>query len=200
MEFFKNILSTILGKSTENESVERSKYMPEPETPIDERFIINFKNNGGKFIYCENIEEVYENFVSILQENDWFEKEAITFEKSLENLLITNNIIYGDVTNPVFFLCSCEGLIGNDGSILLSSNQLKYFKPYDLPKNFVVFTTTSNILGTKSDGLRKIQEKYRNNIPTNITTIDCFSEVGSKDYLQYGKEVKNLYLLLLEDL
>jgi hypothetical protein len=28
---------------------------------IDEQFIYNFKKNGGKFLYCENLEEVKEH-------------------------------------------------------------------------------------------------------------------------------------------
>ena len=31
----------------------RSPYSPETTMPIDDQFTFNFKENGGKFIYCE---------------------------------------------------------------------------------------------------------------------------------------------------
>jgi hypothetical protein len=39
---------------------------------IDEKFIYN--QRMAKFLYCENQEEVKEQFENILEENDWFAK------------------------------------------------------------------------------------------------------------------------------
>jgi hypothetical protein len=47
---------------------------------IDEQFIYNFKKNGGKFLYCENLEEIKEQFENILQENDWYESSVLCYE------------------------------------------------------------------------------------------------------------------------
>ena len=60
--------------------------------------------------------------------------------------------------------------------------------------------TTSQILESKSDGLRAIKKKYNKDYPTNITTIKYFEKAKEEDFLQYGSAAKNLYLLLLEDL
>ena len=48
--------------------------------PVDEKFTYNFKKNGGKFLYCENLNEVKDQFLNILEENDWFECEALCYE------------------------------------------------------------------------------------------------------------------------
>ena len=42
------------------EKADRGKYMPEVKLPTDERFMLNFKNNGGKFLYCIDEAEVQE--------------------------------------------------------------------------------------------------------------------------------------------
>ena len=52
------------------------KYMPQSKLPIDERFMKYFIENGGKFIYCENQDEVLDAFDNILLENDWYESEV----------------------------------------------------------------------------------------------------------------------------
>ncbi|MCL9769264.1 lactate utilization protein [Flavobacterium sp. HXWNR69] len=192
----------VLGDEEENDKKQdiKSPYTPDITLPIDEQFTFNFKANGGKFIYCENLREISENFENILAENDWFECNAQCFDNRLLYLLNENKLTYNNDTNPVFFLSSCENLIADEGSILFSSNQLKHFKPNELPVNMVVFATTSQIVNSKSDGLRKIKSTHEKNYPSNITTIKYFEEVKEQDFLHYGSCHKNLYLLLLEDL
>lgn len=115
-------------------------------------------------------------------------------------MLDDNKLIYQNTSNPKFLLASCENLIAEEGSILFSSNQIKQNKPNDLPMNIVILATTSQILESKSDGLRAIKKKYNKDYPTNITTIKYFEKAKEEDFLQYGSAAKNLYLLLLEDL
>ena len=198
MSLFKKIFGTPQSKQEEVENIYNSQH-DAIKTPIDERFMLNFKKNGGKFIYCENLDEVKEQFENILEENDWFESEAMCFEPKLFNLLDENQLNYTSITNPSFLFSSCENLIAEEGSVFLSSNQLKQNKPSQLPSNIVVLATTSQIVESTSDGLRLIKKKYEKNYPTNITTIKYFDKAKEEDFLQYGSTPKNLYLLLLED-
>ena len=168
--------------------------------PVDELFTFNFKKNGGKFIYCENLSEVRDQFENILEENDWFEGDALCYDPKLFSLLEENKLNFTNPTQPNFFLAGCENLIADEGSVLFSSNQIKQKKPNELPDNIVILATTSQILETKSDGLRVIKKKYDKDYPTNITTIKYFEKVQDEDFLTYGSSAKNLYLLLLEDL
>lgn len=199
MSLFKKIFGAANDVSNEENS-ETNPFLPEQQVPADELFTYNFKKNGGKFLYCDNLSEVHDQFLNILEENDWFECEAMCFEPRLYSLLDENKLIHDKVTNPVFLLASCENLIADEGSILFSSNQIKQNKPNELPANIVIFATTSQILGSKSDGLREIKKKYDKDYPTNITTIKYFEKAKEEDFLQYGSAAKNLYLLLLEDL
>ena len=104
------------------------------------------------------------------------------------------------VKKGYFFFTTCEYLIANDGSLLISSNQIAEKKLNELPKNFIVFATTSQIVQTIGEGLHGIKAKNKKNIPTNITTIKHFKVVDDDNFLSYGSSSKNLYLLLLEDL
>lgn len=182
-------------------SDERSKYMPEVSLPIDERFTINFKANGGKFLYCENQTEVLQNFTSILEENNWQDKGVMCFDDRLKEKFAEFNLkITLRSSEAEYFFTTCEYLISNDGSLLISSHQIAEKKLRDLPVNFVIFATTSQFVETISEGLRGIKDKNREKIPTNITTIKHFKTSDDGDFLSYGSSTKNLYLLLLEDL
>jgi L-lactate utilization protein LutC len=198
-----SLFRKIFGSSNDTSSEEnQSEYNNSKASnlPVDEQFTFNFKKNGGKFLYCENLAEVKEQFENILEENEWFESEALCFEPKLFNLLDENKLNYNNPSEPKFILASCENLIADEGSVLISSNQIKHFKPNELPDNIVILATTSQILETKSDGLRVIKKKYDKDYPTNITTIKYFEKAKEEDFLTYGSSAKNLYLLLLEDL
>jgi hypothetical protein len=199
MSLFRKIFGT--GNDASDEENQSEYNTPKPSNlPVDDLFTFNFKKNGGKFIYCENLTEVKEQFENILEENDWFESEVLCYESKLFNLLDENKLTYSTPTNPKFFFASCENLIADEGSVLFSSNQIKQKKPNELPDNIVILATTSQILESKSDGLRVIKKKYDKDYPTNITTIKYFEKVQEEDFLTYGSCAKNLYLLLLEDL
>ncbi len=198
MSFFKKFF----GTSDENETDENQlnyNDLQNSNLSVDERFTTEFKKNGGKFIYCEDLEELKEQFLNILEENDWFECETLCFEEKLYSLLDENKLTYEKASVPKFLFATCENLIAEEGSVLFSSKQIKQNKPNELPANIVIFATTNQIMETKSDGLRDIKRKYNTDYPTNITTIKYFKESKQDDFLHYGSSPKNLYLLLLED-
>ncbi|NHM01015.1 lactate utilization protein B/C [Flavobacterium difficile] len=199
-----NIFKKIFGHQDETDNseknVQKSQYAPDIHTPVDELFTINFKNNGGKFIYCSSMDEVHENFENILEENDWFEKEVQCFDSRLFHFLDDNRLEYKNIKNPTFLFTACENLIADEGSILFSSKQLKQNKIDELPTNIIVFASTSQLTLTKGDSLRNIKNKYDKEYPTNITAIKYFEKAKEEDFLHYGSCHKNLYLILLEDL
>ena len=200
MSLFRKIFGAAGDVSNEEKNSETNPFLPDQQLPVDELFMLNFRKNGGKFIYCDNLNEVHEQFLNVLEENDWFECEVLCLEPKLYSLLDENKLTYNKPQNPKFLLATCENLIADEGSILFSSNQIKQNKPNELPANIVIYATTSQILGSKSDGLREIKKKYDKDYPTNITTIKYFEKAKEEDFLQYGSSAKNLYLLLLEDL
>ncbi|MBT8273418.1 MAG: lactate utilization protein [Bacteroidia bacterium] len=202
MSLFRKIFGPKSDDSQEHIKNEaRSKYMPEVSLPIDERFTINFKANGGKFLYCENQDEVNENFLNIIEENKWQDKNVVMLDDRLYEKFGDFNLKASKKTSDAeYFFTTCEYLIANDGSLLISSNQIAEKKLKDLPTNFVIFATTSQFVETISEGLRGIKDKNREKIPTNITTIKHFKASDEGDFLSYGSSTKNLYLLLLEDL
>ncbi|WP_406684532.1 lactate utilization protein [Seonamhaeicola sp. MEBiC1930] len=185
----------------ELKSEERGKYMPEIKLPIDEKFTINFKANGGKFLYCEDLNEVYQNLQFIVDENKWHDKKVLILDDNLKAKFKNSNLNTAlRLSESTFFITTCENLIANDGSLLISSKQIFEKKLTELPFNFIVFATTSQIVENIGEGLRGIKSKNRQKIPTNITTIKHFKSGDEKDFLSYGSSAKNLYLLLLEDL
>ncbi|MEO2053643.1 LUD domain-containing protein [Flagellimonas beolgyonensis] len=191
------------GKKVSKETVEtRGEHMPDLKIPVDEKFTIYFKKNGGKFIYCEDFSEVSEALKSIVSENDWQNHPFYTLDPRLEarfsseNLTFTNNRQESNI-----FFTTCEHLVAHNGSILVCSNQIKEKKLNELPTNLIVFATTSQLVDSISEALKTIKERYQKDIPNNITTLKHFQPTpeNKDDFLSYGSASKNVYLLLLED-
>ncbi|WP_055442841.1 LUD domain-containing protein [Lacinutrix himadriensis] len=188
-------------KEEELQSDKRGKYMPEIKLPIDEKFTINFKSNGGKFLYCENLNEVFDCMQHIISENNWQEASAFILDDNLKDKFSSSNLkVTKKIPEAEYMLTTCENLIADDGSLLISSNQIAEKKLNELPDNFIIFSTTSQIVENIGEGLKGIKKKNKQRIPTNITTIKHFKSCDEKDFLTYGSSSKNLYLLLLEDL
>ncbi|SHJ07586.1 LUD domain-containing protein [Algibacter luteus] len=202
MSLFRKIFGSKSERSGEElKSDDRGKYMPEIKLPIDERFTINFKANGGKFLYCENLTEIYSNLGNIIEENSWEEEQVLMLDSDLKEKFKNSHLLpTKKISEATYFLTTCENLIANDGSLLISSKQIFEKKLPELPFNFIVFATTSQIVENIGEGLRGIKSKNKQRIPTNITTIKHFKSGDEKDFLSYGSSAKNLYLLLLEDL
>lgn len=201
MSIFKNFFRSKSQKKTKETGNDNTgKYMPQVKLPIDESFTINFKSNGGKFLYCENLEEVFENVNLIFKENNWEEKPGFFYDKNLKKRFKGIGLKTNTLSDATYFFTTCESLIADDGSLLISSHQIAEKKLTEFPNNLIVFATTSQIVRNIGEGLRQIKNTNTEKIPTNITTIKHFKDLEEKDFLTYGSASKNLYLLLLEDL
>ncbi|MFD1283831.1 LUD domain-containing protein [Mesonia ostreae] len=176
--------------------------MPEEKLPTDENFMVNFKKNGGKFLYCSERDEMLDTFHSILKENNWgVEGSSVCcFDENLKATFKDFKLEFNKNSDSSFFLSTCEYLIANTGALLISSNQIGEKKLDELPQDFIILASTSQLIDTIGEGLRGIKNKNRNKIPSNITTIKTFQDKKESDFMSYGSPSKNLYLLLLEDL
>ncbi|MCK5815037.1 MAG: LUD domain-containing protein [Flavobacteriaceae bacterium] len=168
---------------------------------LDDCFVHNFIKSGGKFLYCENNQDVTVNLEHIFNENDWdaisvTDHDLLKYSKTL-NVNTSNHL-----NNDLPFFTKCEALIAENGSLLFSENQLKNKKLASITNNLIVYATASQIVKTTDDSLTCISLKYKSNIPSNISSIKSYGkQIDEEDFLNSGtNNSKNLYLLLLEDL
>ena len=199
MKFFNSLFkgNPSKKKSKEDQEHEQSKFMPKVKIAIEERFIINFIDNGGKFLYSENYNELNKNLDLILKENSWVKEDLLITNNKIKSNYKLPNSIKVNQENSKCFVTDCENLIADDGSILISSNQIEEKNLSDFPNNLIILSETTKFKNSISEGLAEIKSKSKK-IPSNITTIKNFQISQEKDFLSYGTSAKNLYLILLE--
>ena len=194
MNFFKKIFNIPVKEDADIQK-------QEVNLSLDDLFVHNFLEKGGKFLYCLNKQEVKSNFNKVITENNW--KDIFLLNDSLAcffNKKEANSVSTFNESIPIF--TTCEHLIADKGDVLFSSNQLGSNKLKEFPDNFIVFATTSQLVKDTGQGLTGIKTNSKDILPTNISSIKNFNINKIDDnFLNYGNNnSKNLYLLLFEDL
>lgn len=194
MNFFKKLFNI---SDKEDENIQKQ----EVNLALDDLFVHNFVEKGGKFLYCTNDKEVINNLKNVIAENSW--KEIHLLEDNLRLLIDEDEIeVASSFTENTPIFTTCEHLIADKGNILFSSNQLSSVRLKEYSENFIVFATTSQLVKDTGQGLTGIKTNSKKRLPTNISSIKNYT-LNKKDdnFLNYGdSNSKNLYLLLLEDL
>ena len=183
------------------EKEENKTQKQEVHLSLDDLFVHEFAEKGGKFLYCLTKQEVIDNYKKILIENSW--KEVSILDLKLDCFVSKNDttiLKYFKEEVPIF--TSCEHLIADSGDILFSSNQLGGIMLREYPDDFIVYATTSQLVKDRSQALTSIKTNSTKALPTNISAVGNYVINKSEDnFLNYGNSnSKNLYLLLLEDL
>jgi hypothetical protein len=197
--------SNIFGKNTtpkkEIVEEERGPHMPAKELPIEQNFAGKFTACGGKFVYCESLQDAKDAFLSILREYPSEIRELFCLDPALAKKLDVGITLTKTNLNAKIMLSSCEAIVAYDGSIVVCERQLGSNKLADLPETLVVIAGTRQFSKTVSEGLKSIKNRYADNIPLNITSIKQFKTdvMSDENYMNYGSSVKEVYLLLLED-
>lgn len=176
-----------------------SPYLPEKKNDVEIIFAEKFTQKGGKFIYSEDVKSTDEFFKLIMEENDWNSQDILCFDPQLiQRFGLESSEDPVKPQNFKAFLIGCEYLIANKGTVLICHHQLKDHKLEALPDFFIVFSGLDNFVNDVSEGMSQLKNKYADQLPTNITTLNVKNSKEENDFLSYGNSAKNLYLVLQE--
>lgn len=195
MNFFKKLIQNFKETPKEEEVKEQPVNLS-----LDDSFVHNFINKGGKFLYCTSMNEVTNNLKKILHENNW-KKVTCSDYDLLKIIEKVDASVQNHSSDTTPFFTSCEHLIADKGEILFSSNQLGSSRLALHSKHFIVYATTSQLVKNTGEGLTGIKAHFSGNIPTNISAVKNYSFQTDDNFLNYSNSnTKDLYLLLFEDL
>ena len=177
----------------------KSPYLPEIEDPLDIKFVKNFTSNGGFFLYNDSKELVFSNLDKICLENSWSLEQIVCLDKEISEILGVSylNENFAKLNKFKALLIKCEYLISNSGKILLSDQQIKHLKLIDLPETILISAKISQFAKDVSEAMSNLKNKYKKNIPLNITTLKAISKNEKNEKITTQRtDSKNIYLLL----
>lgn len=193
------IFSNLFGLNKKELENEKSPYLKQKKDPKEIEFARNFTDKGGKFIFSENANQTLSYFNQILAENGWNINDLKSESTSIKSFFKITDKPIRDNKNPTTQVLGCEYLIANKGSLLICSHQIKNFKLDELPENLIILASSSQFVNDISEAMSLINIRYKEDLPSNITTLNAFDPNKEQDFLSYGSSTKNLYLIVQED-
>ncbi|MCB2221206.1 MAG: lactate utilization protein [Bacteroidetes bacterium] len=176
---------------------------PKLEDSVDIVFAQEFTRIAGKFVYCENEEDLRKNLLSLVAEKKW--KHIFCLDPKITALLDKAEIPYFNddehLQEMQAGITQCEYLIARLGSVMISSRQISGRRLNVFPETHIVIAHSNQIVAELKDALRLIKEKYDNKLPSLITVISGPSRTADieKTLVMGAHGPKELYVFLLDE-
>ncbi|NOR86332.1 MAG: hypothetical protein GQ527_01860 [Bacteroidales bacterium] len=174
------------------------------EESIDLQFAQELSKLGGKFIFCENENDLPETLSWLLQE----EKIGPLFcvNPELQEQLNNAGIEYlskeEDLKKAKSGITSCEFLVARFGSVLMSSGLSSGRKLYSWPEIHLVVAYASQLVPEISDAIIGMREKYNGVLPSMITLVSGPSRTADieKTLVLGAHGPRELFVFFIDDL
>lgn len=183
--------------------LESSVYQPIHES-LDVAFAQEFTRIGGKFVYCEDEEELFSTLQYMVRSNNLFpvfcaNQELMPYFQKYE-IPVTNEEYKLNRSKATITLC--EFLIARLGSIMISSRMSSGRSLPIIPDVHIVIARSSQLVPDLEQALQRIREKYGNKLPSFISVISGPSRTADieKTLVMGAHGPKELILFLLDDL
>lgn len=167
-------------------------------------FIERFKENGGIFMYFEEMEHFKEAIKQFVTENKW--SPLLTTSPSIKEILSDSEIEFSDDYRDTerknkVSLIDCECMIAQTGSIMVSDATAGSRAAYSFADTLLIVGRPSQIVAKIKDAFWLMKEKYCDNTPAEISIISGPSRsTDIEDTLVIGAfGCKQIALFLIEE-
>jgi len=144
--------------------------------PLGNSMELEFKTNleliGGQVFLCTSNAEIAGHVKRICTEKQ--QPCIFCTDPALQNLLVGTIPIQteeNDFLDLNIGLTTCEFLVAHLGSVLISSAQISGRRLNVYPETHIVVAHNSQLTNFLEDGLEKLQQKYKNELPSLISNI-----------------------------
>jgi L-lactate dehydrogenase complex protein LldG len=173
-----NILARL--KAAQDKRGEIGENLPDFASPIyhplDESLVQEFKTNleliGGEVVLCQTKTDVVAEILRICKDKN--QNRLFCTDLGLQNLIdgqIQIDSNESDFLDLNIGLTSCEFLIAHLGSVLISSGQISGRRLNVFPETHIVVAHQSQLTDYLEQALEKLQDKYKNKLPSLISNI-----------------------------
>lgn len=140
-----------------------------PVQPLSQDLVVEFAEHfsalQGKFIFCLDEQELLQNLQKLIFQNQW---TKIYCNEHAYTALVPPAMLHNDIATCEASVTSCESLVARTGSIILSSKNQGRIPSVYAPVH-VCIAYTSQLVYDVKDGLERIKQNYREQLPSLIT-------------------------------
>lgn len=147
-------------------------------------FIERFKNNGGIFMYFEEMSHFKEAMKQFVVENNW--NELLTTSPVIKDIFADTDIAFYDDYNNLnrkknVSIIDCECLIAQTGSILVSDAVAGSRLAYSSADTLLILARPTQFVNKIKDALLLVKDKYGDGLPSGMTIISGASRSADID-------------------
>lgn len=170
---------------------------------LELQFAEEFNKLSGKFVFCFDKNELFENLRLLFKQSNW--TSIFCIDKSIQEYLIEAEIPFSSGNNDFYemevAITGCEYLIARTGSVLVSSAQASGRRLYSYAPIHIVLAKMSQLVYDASDAMELLNKKYTENIPSMISMISGPSRTADieKTLIMGAHGPKNIFVFLLND-
>ena len=157
----------------------------------------------GHFVFCEDELQLVEQLVILAEQEKW--AQLYVWEKPIQKVLDSVGFPYMS-TDEGFEgaqvgITGCEALIARTGSVLLSNAGPSGRRLSVYPPVHVVIARSSQLVLDMSEGLKKLQERYKTLLPSMISVVTGPSRTADieKTLVLGAHGPKSFYVFLIDD-
>ncbi|SHI64572.1 L-lactate dehydrogenase complex protein LldG [Hymenobacter daecheongensis DSM 21074] len=167
-------------------------------------FAESFVRSGGVFYYCTSEEHFYDQLFTYKKEKSL--DSLYVWEPELKKLLHAGGIGFvsdetGWLDHADAGLTTCEALVARTGSVLVSAASASGRRLSIYPDQHLVLARTSQIVADIGDGLRTVQQRYGDKLPSMISLTTGPSRTADieKTLVLGAHGPRSIVLFLLDD-
>lgn len=174
-----------------------------PDQPLEITFAERFTELTGKFIFCENEDELITVLKEVITENKY--EHIGCFEDHIQQYLQKAGIQFypdsKDILKVKTGVTACEFLVARTGSVVVSSRQKTGRQLHIYPDTHIVIAKLSQLVPDVKDALQGIKERYPEKIPSFISFITGPSRTADieKTLVIGAHGPKEIYVFLVDD-
>ena len=151
-------------------------------------FIQRFKENGGIFMYFEEMEHFKEAMAQFVIENNW--NPLLTTSPVIRDIFADTELaLFDDYDNlerkKNVSIIDCECLIAQTGSVLVSEANAGSRAAYSCADTLLILARPSQFVAKMKDAFALMKDKYGDNQPAGMTIIS-----GSS----YSTDIDNIFV------
>ncbi|MCL2414416.1 MAG: lactate utilization protein [Bacteroidales bacterium] len=168
---------------------------------LDIEFAENFVSNGGKFIYCNDVQEAIDNIRFFSEQEKW--DKIYCAEETLQRILTHAGLPFTNNTNELIAkkvgMTSCDFLIALTGSIVFSSQSTSGRRILSILDTQIVIGTIEQIQPDLKSAFKLIKERFPIKMPSAFSIVNGLSRVEDIDgEVEQGFGTKQLFLFLID--
>jgi len=183
-------------------NLEDLPHYPPTDELLEVVFAKEFTAVSGQFVFCEDEVQLIENLLNLADQHKWH--KIYCWEPALQDILGRFDFPYfatdKDFEQAEVGITLCESLVARNGSIMLSNSGMAGRRLSIYPPVHIVLAYSSQLVTDLKDGFKLIKEKYKNQLPSMITTVTGPSRTADieKTLVLGAHGPKELFVFLLD--